>query len=278
MSNYTNSFRDVELISAYLDGQLSKVEQDKIVNRLKNEVELVNLLEDINYSISIMRKLPGRKAPKNFTLSPKMAGVKPPVPRVFPVFRLASTFAGLLFILAFTANLSFPALSNLGLPFLGMAAANRAIDQSALESPALAPADFIPLETGTPEVTLLMVLPTQSLEVMATPEVVTQPETQAKMLPPVSTPIEAEPIRQPIQLPIPAFFQYGLLGVAVVSGAGAYFLRFRSENNWFRSQSIIPPKLGVSMIVVVILVLAVVVALTLAINIISNSVFYVPIP
>ena len=42
-----------------------------------------------------------------------MAGVKPPVPRVFPVFRFASALAAILFFFGFAINLTSPVLSGM---------------------------------------------------------------------------------------------------------------------------------------------------------------------
>ena len=106
----TPSFRDTEQLSAYLDNQLSPVERQRLEVRLKDDLELRSLLADLSQARAILRQLPARKAPRNFRLTPEMAGIRPPVPRIFPVFRLASTLAAVLLFFAFAANLTLPAL------------------------------------------------------------------------------------------------------------------------------------------------------------------------
>ena len=105
------NFRDVEQLSAYLDGQLSQAESTRLETRLKTDPQLRTVFNDLSQSRALLRKLPARRAPRNFTLTPKMAGVKPPVPRAFPLFRFASALAAVLFFFSFTLNLTVPAFS-----------------------------------------------------------------------------------------------------------------------------------------------------------------------
>jgi len=106
------NFRDVELLSAYLDGELSQAENARLETRLKSDPQLRTVFNDLSQSRSLLRKLPARRAPRNFTLTPKMAGLKPPVPRAFPIFRFASALAAILFVFSFAVNLTVPILSN----------------------------------------------------------------------------------------------------------------------------------------------------------------------
>ncbi len=94
----TPSFRDIELLSAYLDRELSQKEKTRLVARIVKEPELARALEDMRQTRSMLRQTPHRKAPRNFTLTPKMAGIRPPVPRVVPALSWASAVAMLLFI------------------------------------------------------------------------------------------------------------------------------------------------------------------------------------
>jgi hypothetical protein len=106
------NFRDVELLSAYLDGELSQAESARLETRLKSDPQLRTIFDDISQSRSLLRRLPARRAPRNFTLTPKMAGIKPPVPRAFPIFRFASAVAAILFVFSFAVNLTAPILAN----------------------------------------------------------------------------------------------------------------------------------------------------------------------
>ncbi len=104
------NFRDVEKLSAYLDGQLKDSEAARLETRLKTNSDLASLLEELRQSRAILRKLPQRRAPRNFTLTPKMVRQRPPLPRAYPYFRFATALATFLLIFSFAANLAAPGL------------------------------------------------------------------------------------------------------------------------------------------------------------------------
>jgi len=96
--------RDTELLSAYLDGELKPSDISKLESRLKSDPELTSVLSDLRATRTLLRRLPTRKAPRNFTLTRRMIGQNPPLPRTYPVFRLATTIATLLFFFTFGIN------------------------------------------------------------------------------------------------------------------------------------------------------------------------------
>lgn len=102
------NFREIENLSAYLDGQLDSTESARLESRLKSDPELESALRDLSAARNILRKLPARKAPRNFTLTRKMVGLKPPMPRTYPLFRLATVFAAVLFVFSFSATALSP--------------------------------------------------------------------------------------------------------------------------------------------------------------------------
>lgn len=104
------NFREIELLSLYLDGQLDESESKRLETRLTADLELASVLNDIRLARGILRSLPARKAPRNFTLTRKMAGIKPPMPRAYSFFRFSTTFATILLMLTFAAN-SLPRMS-----------------------------------------------------------------------------------------------------------------------------------------------------------------------
>jgi hypothetical protein len=65
-------------------------------------------MDDLRVARGVLRKLPSRRAPRNFTLTPKMAGLKAPTPRAYPAFRFASVFAALIFFISFATRLAAP--------------------------------------------------------------------------------------------------------------------------------------------------------------------------
>ena len=103
MTNPT--FRDIEQLSAFLDGQLSRVDAARMESRLVSDTDLAAVLGDLRLSRSILRRTPRRRAPRNFTLTPKMAGIRPPLPRVVPALNWASVVAALFFVFTLGSNL-----------------------------------------------------------------------------------------------------------------------------------------------------------------------------
>ena len=104
-------FHDIELLSSYLDGQLNTAESKRLETRLASDPELASALNDIRATRSILRKLPARKAPRNFTLTRKMVGLKPPLPRTYPLLRFATAFATILFVMSLSVNMMSPFVS-----------------------------------------------------------------------------------------------------------------------------------------------------------------------
>ncbi len=106
-----NNFRDIEQLSSYLDGQLSPSESARVESRLSSDPKLASAYNDIRAARGILRKLPARKAPRNFTLTRQMVGLKPPLPRTYSVFRFSSALAAFLLMLTFAANTVMPRVS-----------------------------------------------------------------------------------------------------------------------------------------------------------------------
>ena len=98
------NYRDVDQLSSYLDGQLSPSDSARLKTRLASDPALASALDAMRESRSLLRRMPKRRAPRNFLLTPKMVGRKPPLPRSYPVFRFATALATLLFGLSFVTN------------------------------------------------------------------------------------------------------------------------------------------------------------------------------
>jgi hypothetical protein len=154
----TPSFRDVEQLSAYLDGQLSQAERSRLETRLKQEPALAVRLGDLGNARSILHQTPKRAVPRNFTLDPHMAKIRPPLPRLVPAFSMASAVAAFLFFITLGGNLlgqfSFSKATSL------MAAAPASSQGSGLgsapEIATTAPASDNSLNSPTPEAFTLM--------------------------------------------------------------------------------------------------------------------------
>jgi anti-sigma factor RsiW len=102
MKNNDISRRDWESLSAYIDGELTPVERNRLEERLQAREDLHAALEALRKTQIVLRSQGSKRAPRNFTLTPEMAGVRSarrqPAP-LFPVFRLASALASILLVL-----------------------------------------------------------------------------------------------------------------------------------------------------------------------------------
>jgi hypothetical protein len=77
-SHKVPSERDLELLSAYLDNDLSDRERAALEQRLEHEDTLRITLVDLRETVALLRDLPRLKAPRNFTLDPAIYGKKSP--------------------------------------------------------------------------------------------------------------------------------------------------------------------------------------------------------
>lgn len=102
------NFREIALLSSYLDEELNTTEAAQLESRLPSDPELVSVLNDLRTARGILRKLPARKTPRNFILTRKMVGLKPPLPRSYPIFRFSTALATILLAISFAANLLTP--------------------------------------------------------------------------------------------------------------------------------------------------------------------------
>ena len=98
------SKRDWETISAYLDRQLSQREQARFESRLYNDRQLQAALDDIRRTRQVLRGAPRLRAPRNFLLTPEIAGNPVRIPRLAPVFGWASAVASFLLVLVLVGD------------------------------------------------------------------------------------------------------------------------------------------------------------------------------
>jgi hypothetical protein len=223
------SFRDVELLSAYLDGQLNQSDSAMLESRLVSEAGLRELLDELRVSRRILHDLPKRGAPRNFLLTPRMAGLKPPEPAgYYPIFRLATGLAFLLFIASFALNglapVAAPHLAAAPAFGFGGAAAPQEAAPAASAAPlqSLSPLSASPNETpGTAKNNTPQILGTPAVGIAPGP---IQP-TPLQSLPhtdQVTTINQTEP-------PVPLSWQLGLGAVALIFGLAAWLLHKRSD-------------------------------------------------
>jgi hypothetical protein len=92
------SDRELEVLSAYLDGEVSHKDRERIESRLSDDEGLRENLEQLQQTRAMIRSLPKLRSPRNFLLTPEMVGQVREPRRLFPVFRLATALATVLFI------------------------------------------------------------------------------------------------------------------------------------------------------------------------------------
>ena len=89
--------RDWAQLSAYLDGELSGRELRQVRKKIQTDPLLQAALEQLKITKQILQTAPRIPAPKNFTLTPEMIGVKSRKPS-FSRFRLAAALMSFLLI------------------------------------------------------------------------------------------------------------------------------------------------------------------------------------
>lgn len=223
------NFKDIENLSAYLDGQLGDSESKRLQARLESDVELASVLSDLSSARHILKVLPKRKAPKNFTLTRKMVGLKPPLPRTYPLLRLATIFATVLLVFSFSVNALSPYVSFSAPQFAfgfgggGGGAAPATEESMMLESaPAEdaateAPAELIPQNTETARTTEETPTPKE-----AEPETFTQDSAEGLEN-------QAEVTNE---APIPANWIILFLVISVIGGLSLYIMRQSASRKW----------------------------------------------
>ncbi|ABQ92721.1 zf-HC2 domain-containing protein [Roseiflexus sp. RS-1] len=91
--------RDLELISAYIDGQLSAEERREVERRLDNEANLRLAYEELRATVQVLRDLEPVRPPRSFTLDPaNVALQRPPATRLGwgRLLQVAGVFAAVL--------------------------------------------------------------------------------------------------------------------------------------------------------------------------------------
>jgi hypothetical protein len=237
---YTPSFRDVEKLSAYLDGQLKPSEKARLESRLQSDPELASILKDLRLARGLLRQLPQRRAPRNFTLTPKMVGQKPPLPRTYPAFHFATVLATLLLFFTFATNFLAPSLARtapypygrggggVDQPELSMESVPEepALEAPAMEEPA-APETPAPMATEMPPAAEdgAPIEPTVDASEKSGVQGGPSGDTFAQQMP------DELPDRSPFR-PISAPVQIVLAVIAALSALIAFILRITAIRKW----------------------------------------------
>ncbi len=176
------STRELEQLSAYLDGELDKQAVAQLQRDLAQRPDLQRALEELRQTRAMLRNAPRRRVPHNFTLKPQMV---PARRRVFsrPVFSLGLASALATFFLLLSVMLEFvPTPSMLSAP-----AAPQSMETGSGRNQAQAtPKTFEASKTAVsgPAEALPTAAPTTALKSVEATKVVSQPVTAATPTPP----------------------------------------------------------------------------------------------
>jgi hypothetical protein len=232
--------RDLELLSSYLDGQLKPSDSARLEARLSADPNLRAVLDDLRAARGLLRQLPMRKAPRNFTLTPKMVGKNPPLPRAYPAFRFVTTLASLLLFFTMGLNFLAPQLASPG-PAFGMggggapdvfsaqapAAEAPAAESAATEAPVEEPSILTaPLPTATFDAANSareMETPSEKNGVTAEDNAADQSQVQ-----------NVPPAQGTASQPVAPAWQLALAGIAVFGALIMVMMRKLAENHWRR--------------------------------------------
>lgn len=228
--------RDIELLSAYLDGQLKPSDTTRLESRLKSDPELVAVMDDLRAARNLLRKLPQRRAPRNFTLTRKMVGQNPPMPRAYPFFRFATTIATLLLFFSFGLNFLAPQMA--AAPSFGMGGGGPGQDlfsseQAQEPSIAVAPAEA-PAATEAPATE------EPSAEMLPMPTQISTLESERNAVPPTekidatgnAVASDQSQVENQVPVPVSPGWQIALAGIAVFGALLMWLLRQSAFQRW----------------------------------------------
>jgi len=222
--------RDLELLSSYLDGQLKLSDSARLERRLSSDPDLRAVLDDLRAARGLLRQLPMRKAPRNFTLTPKMVGKNPPLPRSYPAFKFVTSLATLLLFFTLGANYLVPQLASQP-PAFGMGGGGapevysaQAPEAAATEAPAEEsepPVQLAPLSTATASVA------EDSARTAEIPSEKNGVTGEGGLENPPSAPVE-------VQQPVRPIWQVLLAGIALLGAVTMLLMRQLAVARWRR--------------------------------------------
>jgi hypothetical protein len=224
--------RDLELLSSYLDGQLKTSDSARLEARLASDRDLRAILDDLRAARGLLRQLPMRKAPRNFTLTPKMVGKNPPLPRSYPAFRFVTALASLM--LFFTLGLNFVVPQLAQTPAFGMGGGGAPEVFSAEQAPAV-PEAAATEAPATEEPSILMVpAPTETISPATdSAREVETPSDKQGVTNSAEVPAEPPAITPP-EPPVPPVWQIVLAAIALLGALVMVMMRQAAATRWRR--------------------------------------------
>lgn len=105
--NERQRVKELEQLSAYLDGQLNETEKRQIASRLAQEPELREHYEGLRKTKMLFSRLSRVRAPRSFALTPEMVKVRKAKRPFYTSLRWATSLAAILLVVVFGAEFIF---------------------------------------------------------------------------------------------------------------------------------------------------------------------------
>lgn len=196
--------RDLELLSAYLDGALPLEQMRRLEQRIKADPQLRAELEALQQTRALLRQMPRHRAPRNFTLSPRQVAKRPPLPRFYPLLQWSTALTLVFLVISLGLQfVAFPMTTHEYAPAMRAMSA-----EGSTQVPLFLPAEgdltptpesvqpgILALPTSTPEMIQpgIMALPQETPVPKAPPISTVAPSTEAVEVPPTGAPFEVSP-------------------------------------------------------------------------------------
>ena len=236
--------RDLELLSSYLDGQLRPSDSARLERRLSSDSDLRAVLDDLRSARSLLRQLPMRKAPRNFTLTQKMVGKNPPLPRTYPAFKFGTVLTTLLLFFTFGINFMAVQMAAPG-PAFGMGGGGAPEVSSAAEAPAATEELFAATEAPAEEPSAqLAPMPTPTPALESAPALTLMPPSAEDSARNADEPLEKSavdtqaggyvepPAQRDVPQPVAPAWQIVLAGVALLGALALILMRRLAVERW----------------------------------------------
>jgi hypothetical protein len=107
MMNERQRAKELEQLSAYLDGQLNETEKKQIETRLAQEPDLREAYEGLRKTKLLFSRIRRVRAPRSFALTPEMVKARKPKRSFTVSLRWATSLAAILLVVVFGAEVIF---------------------------------------------------------------------------------------------------------------------------------------------------------------------------
>ncbi|NOR84297.1 MAG: hypothetical protein GQ526_12480 [Ardenticatenales bacterium] len=186
--------RRQELLSAYIDGQLSPRVQARLIDELERDGELRADLDELRQAVQMVRGLARLPVPHSFTLDAATCGRRRSRVHLYPVLRATTAVATLLCVFLLVGELFV-----VGAPQIGGPAQFAVAQRQALEKEVAVTVE-VERQSQVPEA------PVAEFAAVAEPAEApvagAEPEAEPVEVPVAESPSEAEPEAEPVEAPV----------------------------------------------------------------------------